>query len=97
MSEYLPKYCMEVTHNDPLKGAQATQFIARAESPEQALKLARQVYTGRTVLISAPVRLCVHPLDALVHADAHTSSARRAERVYQCKQCGDYISVKIAV
>lgn len=97
MSEYLPQYVIEVSHAP----TGSTHFVTRATNPSEALGKAKEVFRSMQethwITFGAPVRLCNHPLQAVVRADSRTVSTERAERVYQCKQCGDYISVKIAV
>lgn len=83
-----PKYCIEVSATSEMQ--EPTQFVVRADSPDTALKKARETFPRAH--LSAPVRICSHPLSALVYASA-TSSAMRTTRSYQCTQCGDYISV----
>ena len=82
-----PKYCIEVVTSD---SQESTQFVVRADSPDTALKKARETFPRSR--LAAPVRVCSHPLSALVYV-AGTSSVLRATRDYHCTQCGDYISV----
>lgn len=84
----MPRYKIDITIAD-----KTSQFATRADTAYDALRIARAIYHGLGAVIGTPVPVCTHSLESLRRVTAYTASPRRAQRVYQCALCGEYITV----